>query len=130
MANTNGISISASISSTTGGVTTALSKNATLSQTGDNAAVITATAPLSGSSAVAIPVGSLTTYGGYFMIVNVEPTNTTVTLSIYQDGATGTVLIGTIPNGGFMVLTPAAALGIKGSHASLSAAYTALSLEP
>lgn len=126
----NEIKVSASLSITKSNNTASGSSSTTATLAGNNFGQTVATAPLSGASPEVLPVGELTTFGGWFLVKNVEATNTSVNLNIYQDGATGSVLIGTIANGEAFLLKPAAALGIRGSHASLTADYSVVYSEP
>lgn len=64
------------------------------------------------TSAAVVQVGGLTTYGGYFMLKNLSST-TGENINIYQDGATGTVLIGTLLPGDAFCFKPSAAVGCK-----------------
>jgi hypothetical protein len=128
MANEIKVAVSLSVTKSNNTASGSISTSQTLA--GNNFGQNVATAPLSGASAEILPVGELTTFGGWFYIKNVEATNTTVNLNIYQDGATGSVLIGTIANGEAFLFKPAAALGIKGSHASLTADYAVVYCEP
>jgi len=128
MANEIKVAMSLSITKSNNTASGSISTSQTLA--GNNFGQNVATAPLSGGTAELLPVGELTTYGGWFYIKNVEPTNTTVNLNVYQNGVTGTVLIGTLANGEAFLFKPAAAPGIRGDHATLTADYAVVYCEP
>ena len=62
------------------------------------------------TSGALVPVGGLTTYGGWFYIQN---NDAAITVGIYQDGATATVKITDLAPGDFILFKPAAAVGCK-----------------
>lgn len=78
------------------------------------------------TSGAALPVGSLTTFGGYHGVIN---NSTTLTCGIYQDGATATVLICTLQPGGVCLFPAAAALGCKAASGAPELFYFCVELE-
>lgn len=101
------ITASGNVSISKNGATAAGNKSLTLDLSGNNFSMQNFVTSTSGAL---VPVGGLTTYGGYFMIVN---NDASLSVGIYQDGATATVLISTLLAGEFMIFKPAAAVGCK-----------------
>lgn len=116
----NEINVAASLSCSKSGITVSCSASATVTIAGNNFGEQIFTTSTSGAL---VPVGGLTTYNGWFMLKNMDPTNN---IGIYQDGASATVLISTLLPGDFILLKPAAALGCKSVAGSPDLSITAI----
>ncbi len=101
------ITVNCSLTLTGDGANITLGKTIQSTQVGNNGGVQTFTTSNSGAL---IPVGGLTTYGGYFAIIN---NDAAITIGIYQDGATATVKMFDLLAGQMAVLPIAAAPGCK-----------------
>ena len=116
------IAVSASVSknSATAGINKSLTLDLTTNNNFGGQIFVASTA------GQALPVGGLTTYGGYHAILN---NSTTLTCGIYQDGATATVKICDLQPGGICLFPAAAAIGCKAASGAPELFYFCCELE-